>query len=68
MNLDAALADTVRPPPPVFCRDLKQCACGAVYTPGEWLSLKYVGQMDDGDGGWLELRNCVCGSTIAVAK
>jgi hypothetical protein len=29
------------------------------------LDTQLVGYRDDGEGGWLELRNCACGSTIA---
>lgn len=44
----------------------KRCPCGAQYTGSEWLALEYVGRMDDGEGGYLALRNCACGSTISV--
>lgn len=64
-----ALASTLSPPviryapPPI----VKSCACcGRTFTASSWLSLKYVGQQDDGEGGWLNLRNCPCGSTLAV--
>lgn len=30
------------------------------------LPLAGHGLMDDGEGGYLELRNCVCGSTLAL--
>lgn len=67
--MNIALADTVRPPPLPAWMLPKQCSCGALYTPGEWLELNYVGLQDDADGGWLELRKChACGSTMAVAK
>jgi hypothetical protein len=55
-------AMTILPPP------IKQCACGAVYTADEWTSLEYVGPMDDGDDGELELRQCDCNSTIAIQR
>lgn len=45
---------------------LKQCQCSAVYTHLEWSYLPLCGHMDDGDGGQLELRHCVCMSTIAI--
>lgn len=46
---------------------LANCSCGAHYTRREWATLRYVGQQDDGEGGWLELRDCSrCGSTISV--
>ena len=41
------------------------CACGLAYSPANWLKLPLVSVMDDGVGGQLELRNCVCGSTRA---
>ena len=44
----------------------KTCGCGALYYPGVWTELAFVGFMEDGDGGRLELRNCTCGSTLAV--
>lgn len=32
-----------------------------------WQSLEYVGKMDSGlEGIYLELRNCRCGSTLAI--
>lgn len=45
---------------------LKECSCGATHTLGEWVKLPLVGHCEDGGGGTLELRNCRCGSTIAV--
>lgn len=55
-------ATTILPP-----ADLpKQCTCcGAVLTDAQWRALPYVGLQDDGDEGWLELRNHGCGSTLA---
>lgn len=47
----------------------KQCGCGAVFpTAALFRELTFVGyQLDEGDDGFvLELRNCDCGSTIAV--
>lgn len=44
----------------------KICGCGVVHYPGVWTELSFVGFMDDCDGGRLELRNCVCRSTLAV--
>jgi hypothetical protein len=44
----------------------KKCSCGREYTTLEaWDALNFVGTMAD-DAGALEMRNCVCGSTIAV--
>lgn len=51
------------PPPPDFRRDCS--CCSAVIVAADWLEMPYVGAQDDGDGGWLELRNHGCGSTIA---
>ena len=30
-----------------------------------WSTLPIAGYQDDGDGGWLTLRNCSCGGTIS---
>lgn len=40
----------------------KRCGCGRVYTLAQWLELRLVA------ANWerLEMRDCVCGSTIAV--
>ncbi len=43
----------------------KQCGCGCSYTEHEWALLKFVGTMVD-DVESCELRNCACGSTIAM--
>jgi hypothetical protein len=41
--------------------------CGVTLTIEEWLDLPRIDElMCDGDGGWLELRNHECGSTLAV--
>jgi hypothetical protein len=54
-------------PPPGPCAAPKGCrSCGAVYGPVEWRFLECVGLQSDLQGGWLELRNCTCGSTLAV--
>ena len=47
---------------------IKRCPppCGKVYTLAQWRELHLVGTMDDGAGGTLELRNCVCETTLAV--
>lgn len=43
----------------------KRCACGAVYDGHAWARLPLVGlHVDDEES--IELRNCRCGSTIAV--
>jgi hypothetical protein len=47
-------------------RTIKECSCcAAKYTGDTWGALKWVGAMDDGLER-LELRNCFCGSTLAV--
>ncbi len=47
---------------------IKVCGCcGRRYGALEWARLEHVGHQDDGDGGWLILRNCIdCKSTISV--
>lgn len=58
--LALATAATERPP-------VAHCnCCGRDYSALEWRDLPYVGLQDDGDGGWLVLRNCACLSTLAV--
>lgn len=44
----------------------KRCACGASYNAAGWADLKYKGRMRQKDAPTLELRDCVCGSTLAV--
>lgn len=54
----------------------KHCGCGVVYTREEWADLQFKGmqyvEADDsdptpeGDAYTLELRDCNCGSTLAV--
>lgn len=34
--------------------------------PVRWATLEPVGFQDDGEGGALEMKNCRCGSTLAV--
>ena len=46
---------------------MKTCTCCKKhYDKAGWEALERVGVVDDGDGGTLELRNCSCGSTIAI--
>ena len=46
---------------------LHKCSrCATPYTAEEWARLPYVGRMDDGEGGFLSLRNCPCGGTMVV--
>jgi hypothetical protein len=40
-------------------------SCGRQYSPATWKALHLVGEQSDGEGGVLELRNCLCGSTIS---
>jgi len=44
---------------------VKHCACGLSFDPTEWAALDYVGVSAD-EVQRLELRNCPCGSTLAV--
>lgn len=46
----------------------KTCACGLMYDEPAWCALPLVGYSDadeDGDKR-IEMRNCPCGSTIAI--
>jgi CheY-like chemotaxis protein len=46
---------------------VKQCGCGREYTRDRWLALDLCGRIHIPGGRIaLELRNCVCGSSIAV--
>ena len=48
-------------------RTIKTCnCCRRDYTESTWSRLDRVGLMSDGEGGCLSLRNCVCGSTLAI--
>jgi len=49
-------------PPPLL---VKKCGCGREYNAADWRELEYVGASDDGVES-IELRNCACGSTLAV--
>lgn len=45
----------------------KECrCCGRVHGARQWRLLPYVGIQHFGEEQ-LELRNCVCGSTLAIA-
>ena len=44
---------------------MRRCNCCGRYT--EWTRMTLIGYQDDGDGAWLELRNCVCHATLARA-
>jgi hypothetical protein len=43
----------------------KPCGCGRVHDAEAWASLPPAGEMRDEEEN-LELRTCVCGSTLAV--
>jgi len=54
---------------------VKRCACGLDYTAEEWSRLPLVGYYDDDaldaehpQATTLELRNCMCHSTLTVEK
>lgn len=49
----------------VCTREPKACGCGARHDGTGWAGLPLVGWNDDGVEV-LELRNCPCGSTLAV--
>ena len=49
-------------PPPLL---VKRCDCDREYDARSWSDLPLVGYQDDGVEH-LELRNCSCGSTLAV--
>ena len=40
--------------------------CGTRHTYSTWAKLRFLGYQDDGNGECIELRNCTCGSTIAI--
>lgn len=46
---------------------MKTCSCGKHYTLTTWKKLEYVGEQGKLPYE-LEMRNCTCGSTIAVHK
>jgi hypothetical protein len=49
------------------CDEVKRCACGARYSLASWRRLVRRGVMQLGeDAPALELRDCACGSTIAL--
>ncbi len=44
----------------------KKCTCcGKLYKWLEWVALAWVGTLDHCDAV-IELRNCICGSTISI--
>lgn len=44
--------------------EVKKCGCGLVHTAEAWEQLPFVGVMPE---DFIELRNCPCGSTLAIA-
>lgn len=45
----------------------KSCACGAAYSLQDWAALRLVGYQKIKEGEpVLEMRECRCGSTLAV--
>lgn len=49
----------------------KKCGCGRSHSQEAWQALRYVGELaelvdDDGRPYGLTLRDCACGSTLAV--
>ena len=45
---------------------IKVCGCGRRYTAADWRQLTFCGVIQPEDGAFAELRNCACGSSIAV--
>ncbi|MGH7286075.1 MAG: response regulator [Polyangiaceae bacterium] len=56
-------------PPPRSSGIVKECRCGETYVMDGWLALRLCGRMHvtDAPHTTVELRNCVCGSTLALA-
>ncbi len=59
---DAATATTMLPPRHGVT---KRCGCGRVHDTTDWntLSNPRIWKLED---EWLELRECACGSTLAI--
>jgi hypothetical protein len=50
---------------------IKKCGCGRKFTPSRWKTLKDLGTQvtqDETYNYYLELRNCLCGSTIGIER
>lgn len=45
-----------------------RCRCGETWSEDHWPELPLVGRYSAGRDGWIELRSCVCGATIATAE
>jgi hypothetical protein len=43
------------------------CKCGESWSRDEWPELPLLGRYQAGRDGWLELRSCVCGATLALS-
>jgi hypothetical protein len=46
----------------------KICRCGVHWSRDLWAEQPFIGYADGGEDGELELRNCACGSTLAVRR
>ena len=44
---------------------MKRCGCGREHDAAAWSALPLVGRQDDGVER-IEIRNCACGSSIAI--
>ena len=44
----------------------KTCGCGRTWTREQWRDLPFVARTPDHEGGLLEMRTCMCRSTLAV--
>ena len=55
-------------PSPMTSRVVKECTCGEAYSYDAWLALRLCGRMHVANpvNTTVELRNCVCGSTLAL--
>lgn len=65
LALSADLAAELVEEETAWANPVKVCSCGREHDAAAWKALPYVGVQDDVDCRF-ELRNCVCGSTIAV--
>lgn len=62
VSIPPALPSTLPAPP-----FMRRCSCcGAHIRADEWFFMPYIGHQEDGNGGYLELRNHGCGSTLAL--
>lgn len=56
----------MEPAEPAKPRWPKACGCGEVWSRDQWPELPPIGRYLAGAEGWIELRTCVCGSTLVV--